>query len=41
LGKRSKYQICHLVPEVDEEPEITVLDKLQTFVGNKRHKEEL
>src|SRR4028119_910512 len=26
------------VPEVDEEPEITDLDELQTFVGNKRHK---
>ncbi len=26
------------VPETDEEPEITDLDELQTFVGNKRHK---
>ncbi len=26
------------VPEVDEEPEITDLDELQTFVGSKRHK---
>lgn len=25
-------------PETDEEPEITDLDELQTFVGNKRHK---
>lgn len=29
------------VPETEAEPKITDIDELQTFVGNKRHKEEL